>query len=129
MVFKEELQCYSVFLRNQVFCLKPLTTWRTSNYDTREYFFLKYSTSVLLTNAFKTAFLVSYFILVIELFPNIKRPGFYTLTGTFFLTFLLIILRIINVFKILHKNVQLYITWSSAKTSFFQTIELIFWKK
>ena len=128
MVFKEELQCYSVFLRNQVFCLKPLTICRTSNYDTREYFFLKYSTSVLLTNAFKTAFVVSYFILVIELFPNIKRPGFYTLTGTFFLTFLLIILRIINVFKILHKNVQLYITWSSAKTSFFQTIELIFWK-
>ena len=26
MVFKEELQCYSVFLRNQVFCLKRLTT-------------------------------------------------------------------------------------------------------
>ena len=128
MVFKEELQCYYVFVRNQVFFIKPLTTWRTSNYHTREYFLLKYCTSVLLTNAFKTVLVVLYFVLVLELFPNIKRPGFYTFTETFFLTFLLTILRIINVFKILNKNVQLYITCSSPKTSFFQTNELIFWK-
>ena len=80
LVFKEELQCYFIFPRNQVFCLKRVTTQRTSNYHKRKYFVLKCSASVLLTNAFKTVFVVLYFVLVTELFPNIKIPGFYTLT-------------------------------------------------
>ena len=39
MVFKQELQCYSVFSRNQVFFLKRLTTWKTSNYHRTKHFF------------------------------------------------------------------------------------------
>ena len=85
MVFKEELQCYSVFPRHHAFCLKRFTTWRTSNYHKKEYFLLKYCKSILPTNAFETVVLVFYFVLNIELFPNIKKTWFLHTWRNFFL--------------------------------------------
>ena len=44
----------------------------------------------------------------------------------FFSTFLLIIVRNINMCKILAENIQLYMSWSLAKSLFIQTNEFIF---
>ena len=59
-------------------------------------------------------------------FQTLKRSAFYTRGETFFCTFLLIIVRKINMCKILAEIIQLYISWSSEKSLFIRTNELIF---